>query len=397
MLLRITIGGLISLICCFIFTGCGEKHSTTASVYHYIKPQYDLVQIQATNDTVHFPLDDSTYNSITSFNIFSQGDKEFISFFDQDTKVISVFRFPSKEPVAKISVEKFFLGHNLYAPSVYIINFDSIIVGNKATVYLFDSSGRKKRGINFLDDPKFAWGFVANSSPPVIKENLLYVGVRPNVDPTSKRALRNWKTMYGFDLKKKEAQLYYNLPELYKKNLFGYHFLNYNYCYNNRGNFVFSFAADSIIYETNLADYHAAYLGKSKLQHGVIQPANKEIVSDDKEVYHQYLLKDSYGPIYFDPCAKRYLRIARSRISKADYDAKKWKKEHRIIIFDEQFRIIGESPIDRNIAAYTLFFTKDGSIYARTNLKDEYAIHYVKLAYVEKPKEPLELTKNGKQ
>ena len=113
--------------------------------------------------------------------------------------------------------------------------------------------------------------------------------------------------------------------------------------------------------------------------------------------FENYLLRDSYGPIYFDPYAKRYLRVARSSISKADVDAKIRIKKQHLIIFDDQFKIIGESPVNDSMYLHMVFFTKEGNIYARTNAKDEYALHFVRLVYNDKKDNPVELTRNGKK
>jgi hypothetical protein len=187
--------------------------------------------------------------------------------------------------------------------------------------------------------------------------------------------------------------LYYHLPELYQNNLYGFNFLNYNYCYNNHGRFVFSFPADTNIYETDLAGCHVAYYAKSRFHSGNITPVSKEELQGNDAGYKQYKLRDSYGPVYFDPFRKRYLRLAKQKISAADYTNKKLERKESVIVFNENFKIIGELEITDDFAFSTLFFTSNGDMYARVKPGDEYALHFVRLEYKEDPNKPSQLTK----
>ncbi|GAA0552296.1 hypothetical protein GCM10009415_37800 [Chitinophaga japonensis] len=65
----------------------------------------------------------------------------------------------------------------------------------------------------------------------------------------------------------------------------------------------------------------------------------------------------------------------------ADYQAKNWEREQRLIIFDEHCRIIGESSINKEVILKSIFFTANGGIYARVNPRDEYGLHFVRLVY----------------
>jgi hypothetical protein len=191
-------------------------------------------------------------------------------------------------------------------------------------------------------------------------------------------------------MQKGSKELYYQLPEIYQENLYGYSFLDYSYCHNDRGNFVFSFAADTNIYETNLKDYHVAYYGKSRFQAGPIKPVTKEDLRRD-DSYKLYALRDSYGPIFYDPYKKRYLRQAKQKITEADFLAKNTSKKRTVIIFNEQFKIIGESETDDQFSFSSIFFTESGGIYARVNPGDEHALHFARLVYEEGENDPVKL------
>jgi hypothetical protein len=189
-----------------------------------------------------------------------------------------------------------------------------------------------------------------------------------------------------------KCDLHYSLPVIYKKGLYGRRFLQYSYCYNDKNNFVFSFPADSNIYESNLTDYHISYPGKSRFQQGSIEPVSRKSLEND-EGGKEYTFRDSYGPIYFDPYKKRYLRIAKQKVSKEAYVAKTTSRKSSIIVFDEHFKIIGEFICSDDYLLDTIFFTPDGGMYARINPKDESALHFVRLAWSGEPNESMPLTK----
>jgi hypothetical protein len=155
------------------------------------------------------------------------------------------------------------------------------------------------------------------------------------------------------------------------------------YCVNDKGNLVFSFSADTSIYETNLEDYHVAYYGKSRFQEEDISPVPETELEKDNG-FKQLTIRDSYGPIYYDSYKKRYLRVARQKISGELYETNKWERRSSFIIFDENFRIIGEGRFPADLSYSSIFFTPEGRIYSRVNIKDEYALHFVRLAYEER-------------
>jgi hypothetical protein len=148
---------------------------------------------------------------------------------------------------------------------------------------------------------------------------------------------------------------------------------------------VYSFWADTLIYETDLADYNISYYGKSSFQKAVNTPMSKEelLIKDN---FIKYGAKDCYGAIYFDKTTKRYLRVSKSGLTdRTQYNTARNKRKQRLIIFDENFKIIGESFIPEDISLNELFITSAGGIYARTNVKDEYAINFAKLQFNDYP------------
>lgn len=376
-----------------VISGCDESPSKViASTSVYILPVYNDIKLVSTRDTIHFPLSATTYNQIKSFNYFSQGSTSFISFYDRGSQSICIYDFDKTKRVKKIRLKKIFKDEPLKNTTVYTKSFDSILVTNGRKVYLLDSSGTVKNFIEFFEGlgTKAVYD---NTTPVYFKDGLIYMGVSHNVNETSLPDIKKWRAMYEFDIDKNNRKLYYQAPFIYLNNLYGNHFLDYSYCINQKGNFVFSFPADTSIYETNLKDYHVSYFAKSRYQSEPISVIPKEALEAD-EGLKEYLLRDSYGPVYYDFFRQRYLRLAKRKISLEEYKAKDFKRSQSVIIFNKEFKIIGETELDNNIAFGSVLFTDDGSIYVRTNFSDEYALHFVRLEYNERNGEEINFSKN---
>lgn len=368
---------------------CRQKDNAVPSTYVYKAPVYDIA-INTSPDTLHFYLGDDTFNDIKSINYFDYKGKSYIALYDRRSESVNIYDFHTQQRVKRILLKPTFKGKALVKGSVYVKSFDSLFVTNKYVLYLVNGNGQALRRIEFENGVE-NMAIMDNTTPAVLKDNMLYTGVRPYANESSLSALRKWKLLYRFNISSQDHQLDYSLPAIYHDNFWGKRFLEYGYCYNDKGRFVFSFPADTAIYETDLSAYHAGYYAKSKFQSGNIEPVYKEQLKE--EATKQFAIRDSYGPIFFDPYRKRYLRLANQKMSPADYETKKERRKS-IIIFDEDFRIIGESPIDKGCSFKSLFFTADGKIYAKVNVKDEYAIHFVRLAYTGEEKETIQLTDN---
>lgn len=393
----ISISMLVIFICVLNYS-CGDISSVRNSEYKYIKPNYDLVQLKSTADTISFRLEELTYNVIKSFNAFSENSTEYISFFDGRSGSLLIYRLATQDLEKKISIAGLLDKKKLYRTTAFVKNFDSIFITNNSTLYLVDSSGLIKNTFDFLEGGEsVVYASFEQTTPPVYKSGRLYTGVRPFVDHNSLKALRKWKVLYEFSFHDKEISLHYNLSDIYKNNYLGYHFLDYGYCYNNRGNFVFSFPADSTIYEENLDDYHTAYFAKSFQHVAPVKPLTKKEASDRDTSFKLYMMQDSYGPIYFDPFHKRYLRVFKPKISEKAFVAKERSRQNWFIILNEQLQIIGESPVPDGALYNSLVFTKDGRMLMRTKPEDEYALHFIRMEYQDQNKEAIQLTKNKQQ
>jgi hypothetical protein len=349
---------------------------------HIQAPKYDALSLEITTDTIRLPLNDTTYNSISSMNLFIDHQKEYLSIFDERSGSINIYQLDSQKLVKKLLPQKYLKENKLYKTSVYCKSFDSIFVSNNMhKLYLMDTSGIVKKSITFPDKSRSTATVFENYRPLIVKKESIYTGIRPTGLLTSIKELNNWKVLYHFNLEKAKTSTLYHLPERYRSTFYPYNFLDYSYCINDKGNVVFSFPADSNLYETDLNDIHWAYFGKSRFQKEDIRPLKKD--DDDNLSYKQYVMCDGYGPVYYDSYNKRYCRVFRQKLSEDDYNSKKQAKKS-IIIFNEALEIVGEWEVPEGISTSTLFISKNGSLYCRINNKDEYALHFVRLQYKER-------------
>ena len=358
-------------------TGCQNETETISNKFIDIKPSYSNIQL-VPKDTISFFLEKDAYNKIKSFNCFIGNDgKEYISFYDRLSESVTIYEFSTRVLIKKLQLKKIIKG-KLYKTSAYVHSYDSILVTNFDKLYLLDSSGKIHRSATLTNIEAMA--FFETPVPAIIKENKVFTGVRPYVNERSMSDIKDWKVLCAFDMDKDACKGYYSLPEVYRKDFYGSRFMEYGYCYNDKGNFVFSFPADSNIYETNLKEYNTAYNGKSKFQTGPIEPVGKQAL-DRHEGRKEFALRDSYGPIYYDPHTKRYLRIAKQKVSKEALASKTAKRTFTIIVFDEHFKIIGEFEHRGTYLLDTIFSAADGNMYARVFKSDEKAIHFVRLVW----------------
>jgi hypothetical protein len=335
-------------------------------------------------DTLHLALNDSTFNNIKSMNLFIDHDAEYLCIYDENSGSINMYDLLSQRLIKKVLPRKCLPDKRLYKTSVYCKNFDSIFISNnEKKLYMMDSSGIIKDAAKFSSKVFINVTRFQNTTPLVSSDSLIYTSIRPSGLISSIEKAREANVMYRFDFFNNRKVLLYRYPVRYLNHLYGYNFLEYSYCFNNKGHFVFSFPADSNLFETDLDKLHIAHFAKSQWQQGDIMPMRKEDMHNDSS-YKQFQIRDVYGAVFFDPYQKRYLRFFKQKISEADFAAKKYDRKATILIFDEDLRIIGESIWPKEVDFKTLFFTKDGGMYARVNRQDENALHFIRLTYMGK-------------
>lgn len=380
-------------MCSIMACGDDKEHAEVSYNYKFYKPLYGGVELVASSDTLHFLLNKAD-NSVESICPFSVHGTEYVAFYNQPSETVNIYELYSQKLVKTISLTGY-LFYRRHSTSVYCKNFDSIFINNNTTsLFITDSSGINRKTIFFPESSGSKIVDFTNTRPPVLKDSCLYASFPASGKMTTIGQVRELQLMCRLDLKNNKKRSFYHLSERYMNKFYGFNFLNYSYCFNNSGNFVFSFPADSNLYETNFYDVNRAFYGRSQFQQGDIEPKSKKTHGHDADM--EFLTKDYYGSVFFDPYHKRYLRVFRHKISNKDLAANKYDRERSILIFNEDFQIIGESPLLKGFLINSLFYTSNGQMYARTKQKDKTTLHFIRLIYKEKAFDSLSLAQKNK-
>lgn len=390
---KIVIGIVIFLVLIMSIIACQECGLPEIASMRYQTPKYKGVILMFGSDTLHFPLNDTTYNDIKSLNSFNDDGKDYLSIYDKRSGSVNIFNLTSQKLVKRLLLERYLPDKRLYKTTVYCRNLDSIFISNdQRKLYILNSSGRVMDAAKFSDKHFKSVARLENSNPVIIKDSLVVVGIRPSATINALKKAREWRIMYLFNLAENKQGVVYQLPVRYLNNVYDYHLIDYSYCFNNNGRFVFSFPADTNLYETDLSNLHIAHFAKSQWQQSDITPVPEKDKRSDPGS-KKYLKRDVYGAVYFDPFHKRYLRSFKKKLSESAYAAKNYERKSTVLIFNERLQIIGESDWPDGVSFSTLFFTSDGRMYARVNKKDENALHFVRVIYKEKDKASYELAR----
>lgn len=345
----------------------------------YQAPTYGTMALHPTTDTINLPLAQGATTGLGSISYFSLNNNSYVATFDKSTFTLTFYTFPSGNIIKAIPLKKWLTGIKLEKPSVCVRNFDSIVICTRTHIVLLDTNSRIK---NKIEIPKGQSLAFANETPCVIKGQVLYTNNIKAVAENSLPALKRYKLIEGFDLAQNDQKSYYNLPKVYTSDYYGYSFLRYGYCVNEKGNFVFSFPADTSLYETNLEGFHKSYNARSKFQTEDIKPVSKKDIEDGQS-YYEYSIRYSYGPVFYDPAKKWYLRMAKQKLSDSAVYAKNRTRSRSMMILDQNFRIISEEPAPDHIDLYSLFFTKDGQLFARVDNNRKPFVSLVRVEYAD--------------
>lgn len=348
----------------------------------------DNTTLVLSGETVKLPIDTSVSARFFSFSAQPVNGKDYFVYSDLVSHSILIYDFKESRLVKKIHFAKD--GPNGVGEDqlfCYFKNFDSIFITSQYSIYLTDSSGRVKRKYDLMNNDRKI-GLQARFSgfmPFIITGTNAYFSVVPDLSPTNLSQMKDWPAAARLELISGKISLDYFLPEQYSKGVYGGNFLYPYFCYNQHsGKFIFSFSADNNLYQTDFDTLNISFSGKSKYIGNEIKPAGKAATESSEERTRFALLSDSYGPVYYDPYRKKYLRVAEQKLDEQSFQAKKWSKKKSIIILDENFNITGESDLDPNINVYSIFFTPGGVYVQFRDENDEDNVVIRKLDYSNK-------------
>lgn len=372
------------LFCVFCETaiaiGCNDSHTSQKRTVGKHKMKAMVVG----KDTLNLPLDSTASSRFFSYNTQRINGQDYIIFSDLVSHSLLIYNIEKSELVKKISLPED--GPNGFGKDqkfCFLKNFDTIFISSQYNLFVIDSSGLIKRKYNLLSNDRKIGVQVRLSGfmPLVVLNSFAYFSVLPDLAPTDLSHLENWPVLGKLNLNSGEISFVYNLPEIYSKGIYGGNYLYPYFCFNrNTGNFIFSFAAENNLYETDLKSTDKSIPANSIHLDKRIEPAKPDEVETSEDRTRFALLTDSYGPIYYDPYRNLYLRIAQKKLDAQSFQSKKWSKTSFIMLLDEELQIIGESQID-NLNLYSLFFTPEG-VYAqlKTSTSEDY-VSFQKLEY----------------
>lgn len=371
------------IIICIYYTSCTSTDGTPKAKHIFLKSDYADLGIISTKDTIKIAIDSLTESRFSYFNFRQLDSLAIYGFYDKSSRRYSIYDLQKKRLLRKLDLRKFWTDkRSLASEKVYFVNFDSIYVYSSMHLYRIDTSLKVFDSIPLLFDPYRASTILSNTSPPVFREGKVYLPAFPTLFYSRKHDRLKWKTMYEVDFISGNCKLLYGLPEQFIDSTYYLTYLSPYYAYNySKKNFVFSFEADTNIYVTDLMKSHLSYSVKSQYFDGSIPSFTSAELESGSSRFKAGLGRDSYGPVYYDSFANRYLRVAEQRLSKEEIREKKLSKGHSLIILNQNFGIIGESIMDRNINLHTLIIT-DAGIYARIDgMANEDTVYLIRLQY----------------
>jgi hypothetical protein len=360
----------------YLISSCNQTSGPKAEIF-FQEPQYQKIGLQTTTDTLHFPVVEKGTTAITSFNYFTHNNGEYLNVFDPHSAQITVYQFQTGNVIKTIALKTWMSGTKLSKPTIYFKNFDSIVVCNKGTLTLFDSSSRILYSAALTNNQKFSF---SNETPCIFKNGIIFTNNIKAIPENSLGTVRRFQPILGVKPSQEEVAPYYHFPELYSKDYYGYSFLKYGYCINDKGNFVFSFPADTNLYETDFNNFNKGYFAKSQFQIEPISPVAKKDLENGQSFY-EYSIRNSYGPVFFDPTRKWYMRVFKQKLTDSAVYAVNRIRKRSILVLDQHFKVIGEEVAPEDVDLSTLFITTDGKWFARVNNNRKPFISFVRIDY----------------
>jgi hypothetical protein len=374
-------GKMATLLILAIGVFLSACHQRQPYQFHYSPPNWNAMTLEVNDDSLHFPLTENTYNNIRSFNIFSDNGLDYISFYDKLSLSVNIYQISTQQLVSRIDIRKCITTRSLEKhTTVFCKNLDTILVLNKLTLFIIGKNLKLVDSVKLRTEPIVAFSSLSGDTPPVFIGQKLYISAYPYLSTTDKKALKKWRSIYEFDLRTGESTLFEGLPEIYFKGFYGRGFVESSYCLNRDGKFVMSYGADSNLYVTDFRSYAHAYNAKSKYHEQLVSHATPAELKTEDGPQKAYLLRDSYGAIYFDRIREMYFRIAEKKITLAAYNQGERKKIKSLILLDKDFQIVGETTLPAGVSTNSIFFTSDGKMFARTHNQDEDTLHFVRVS-----------------
>ena len=327
-------------------------------------------------EEVSFPLDSMT--AMTSFSVGFHEDnidnKRYYSMLSATETFINVYDYDTKKMVKRIDLNQegpngVGFGNGLMAHK--LINLDSVLIYNYylLTLLLLDGEGNLKS--KYLVQDKFTKGqdeaipFPSTRRPIHVVDHIAYLmgslikpdiidrklaGMVISIDLNSGLVKRTLPRSEVYDHGNWES---HNL----KNDLFG----DFN---SLTGRFIYSFAADPFVYET---DHHAFldkhYVGSADFKRVLPLSNNRLEKYVPKKVEYYDKTTGGFHKIIFDKYNNLYYRLCFLPLTESEYVPTTgiYNAKESIIILDKNFKKIGEFFLTRfKYEFYNFFLTKEG-------------------------------------
>ncbi|MBT1689834.1 DUF4221 family protein [Dawidia soli] len=307
-----------------------------------------------------FELDSITpyYTGCLQFYKDANGD-QYLCLLNSYTNTLYFYGYADGKVHHRLALEKEALAKAGKVQSFVVKSLDSVYVLADKDFFLLllnrDGHVMNSNNLRFFSEG-------LTTRPLFIHRDKLYAGGHdvPGIDPFSELtdfASDNLVSIVDLTTQKISAALSY--PESYKGGVWGPYLSQYYYTFNpSTEKFIFSFAADHRLYETDFSAAPTPHNAASQFFSDIPSWRATETDADARLKY--YLSTPSYQGVIFDPYQNLYYRIALQPISADDLASndpdKSGVKHASIIILDHNFTKIGETLLPRFSYTETMFF-----------------------------------------
>lgn len=325
---------------------------------------------------VSFPLD-----SLTAMTSFSVGlhedpteDKRYYSMLSATETFINVYDYDTKEMVKRIFLNQdgpngVGFGNGLMAH--YLINLDSLLIYNynQLELFLLDTDGvllsKYKIQNKFERGQDEAIPWPSTLRPIFVRNGKAYlIGslIKPEIVDRELAGM-----VISVDLKTKEIKRTLPRSEVYDQGNWESHNLKHDLFGDFNpftGRFIYSFAADPFLYETDHDTFlEKHYVGSAHFNKIVPLSNNrwKRYVPEKVQYYDK--TSGSFNKIVFDKYNNLYYRFCFLPQTNSEYvpTTGVYNAKESIIILDENFKKVGEFLLPRfKYEFYNFFLTKEG-------------------------------------
>ena len=371
MKIKSTIIALTMAICiCFFSCSSPSKESTAT---------YDIGLTESKKITL--PIDENTYYFSRSIHQFEENDKEFLHFenTEKNQYEIIIYDIKAQNIAKRIQLHK--QGPNgvpvvMGSKPLGNSNMIALYQNNLSRITLLNDSGEVVRKYPINSSKAYFLPFLPSTdfyTPTFMKDSVLYVASLVN-KPNLKK--EDWQTMSLFfllNLSSGEVDLsplYY--PPIFNQNIKNLAMgAEFSYDYNHRNNrLVCSFIGyDSLMVSDDLHsiqwyDGKSLYLEKKKPNLIEANEGLQAIFKAKEEGYYNHIMYDKYRDVYY-----RFVEHPCDLSAEDAYTHTPKAREFSVIIFDKDFRIIGETKFSGNKYDNRMSFVgRDGLYISENNL-----------------------------